>query len=114
MSPSLVCTLIANTDDSPLRVPDGSHTVKITGAFDLGKKDNDEILVQIRRGFVTPISTETTDSFKVFVYDRMGYLVNFITEALTMTVSDGTPIETINVVPESYRVGNATRHTLQF
>jgi hypothetical protein len=76
-------------------VPDGSHTVKITGAFDLGKKDNDEILIQIRRGLVTPISTETTDSFKVFVFDKNGYLVNFITEALTMTVSDGTPIETM-------------------
>ena len=76
-------------------MPDGSHTVKITGAFDLGKKDNDEIMIQIRRGLVTPISTETTDSFKVFVFDKNSYLVNFITEALTMTVSDGTPIETM-------------------
>ena len=67
-------------------MPDGSHTITITGAFNTTAAKNSEVIFMIKRGLVTPISTETTDSFKIFIYDSMGYEVNFIREALSMTM----------------------------
>lgn len=86
MSPDMVCTIVANTDESPDQIPDGTHTITIKGAFDTPKLKNDELIFSIKRGLVTPISTETTDTFKMYIYDSMGYEINFIREALAITM----------------------------
>lgn len=62
MSANMKCEIVANTDGN---VYDGTHTITITDGFENQLERNDEMIFEIKRGLLTPISTETTDSFKV-------------------------------------------------
>jgi hypothetical protein len=54
----------------------------------------------------TPISTETTESFKILIADKDNYRVNFVNEALTITMRQGKMMSKVAVLPDSTRVGD--------
>jgi hypothetical protein len=113
MSEDMVCEITANTLEDSQEL-DGTHTIRISGGFENQLERNDEMVFEIKRGIVTPISTETTDSFKIYVQDSEGYMINYITEALTITMLHGKEIETVKVEPTSYRVGDQADYTIEF
>ena len=84
MSANMKCDISPDLTEN--QAPTGTHTITITDGFETQLERNDEIVFQIARGLVTPISTETTDSFVIKIFDSQGYLINFIEEALTVTM----------------------------
>jgi len=75
---------------------------------------DEKMIFEIGQGIVTPISSETTDSFEIVIYDANGYVINFVTEALTITMRDGKRIENVEIVPSSYIVGEEADYTIAF
>jgi hypothetical protein len=63
---------------------------------------------------VTPISTETSESFKITIYDSNNFAINFVSSALTLTMQDGLQIGTITVAPSSIIVGANSTHNITF
>ena len=84
LSANMKCDISPDLTEN--QAPTGTHTITITDGFETQLERNDEIVFQIARGLVTPISTETTDSFVIKIFDSQGYLINFIEEALTVTM----------------------------
>ena len=77
----------------------------ITNAFDSGLNENDEMIFKVTKGLKTPISTETSSTFKVIIYDKDGFEINYVVKALTITMRDGRDIGPIDVIPGSEMVG---------
>lgn len=107
------CNIDQNRDELSQQL-DGTHTITITKSIEKQLERNDEMSFEIRKGMMTPISTETTDSFEIYIYDSNGFLINFVKEALTITMLKGKQIETVLVTPTSYRVGDSAQYDLVF
>ena len=71
-------------------------------------------MFSIKQGLITPISTETTESFKLSIVDANGYEVNYIKRALTVTMFEGLGIGKIEVKPDVLTVGATSNHEVIF
>lgn len=72
------------------------------------------LTVKIQRGLLTPISTETSSSFLITIYDSNGFEINYVRTALTVTMQEGIPIIQLSVTPDSFVVGATSMHTVNF
>ena len=80
----------------------------------MDRNQNDEIVFSVKQGLITPISTETTESFKLLIVDANNYEVNYIKSALTITMFEGLRIEQIEVKPDVLTVGATANHEVIF
>lgn len=71
----MVCDIQANKDGN---LPDGTHTVTITNSVGKMLERDDKMTFEIGQGIVTPISCETTNSFEITVFDKDGFVINFV------------------------------------
>ena len=62
----------------------------------------------------TPLTTKTSDSFKLYVKDKNGYIVNYIDTDMRATMLKGKYIEAAKVSSSSPRVGDIADHTVSF
>ena len=92
----------------------GSKTITLQNAFPIARRAKDVFTFNIARGLLTPISTETSSSFQIIIYDSKGYKINYVKTALTVTMQQGIPIPTIAIAPDSLVVGATSTHTVNF
>lgn len=65
-------------------------------------------------GIRTPLTTKSSDSFKIYTRDKEGRRVNYIERDLFITMQEGKQFKNFNVTSDSYVVGNVTNHIFQF
>lgn len=113
LASTMYCAITKNNDPVSDTF-DGSYTITINNAFNQILESQDEIVFNIKRGLKTPISTETSASFRVTIYDSAGYEVNFVKSALAITMLQGLRIEDIAVTTDSNVVGSKSFHNITF
>lgn len=112
MSADMKCEIQPDVDAQ--NKPFGTHTITITNGFPKKIARNEDIKMWIQRGLFTPLSTETTDSFKILITDKNGYRVNFVNEALTITMRQGKMMSKVAILPDSTRVGDQADYLVSF
>ena len=88
---------------------DGWHKLTVTDGIGLEGLDvNDEFIVEIHRGLLTPISVKTSETFKIHITDKNLYMINYVEEALPITMKRGQDIGPIDLIVGSEVVGEET------
>lgn len=70
--------------------------------------------LRIEAGLRTPISTKTSETFKVIVYDKDLHEINYVEQAMSLTMKVGKDIGIINLDTINGIVGGFTEHSLTF
>lgn len=66
------------------------HELWARGAFpELGLSRDQEFELQIKSGLFTPISVKTSQTFQVTIYDSGLHEINFVRQALSLTMKRG-------------------------
>ena len=65
-------------------------------------------------GFITPPSTKTSSSFILRSLDSNSYLIDEVSQYLTVTMLYGLDISDLSITPDSTVVGSSGAHTLKF
>ena len=73
----------------------------------------DQVVFELQN-LVTPKTTVSTRSFKVYTKDKDDYLVNYIESDIFVTMFKGKSIPTMQLTSSSYIVGEVASHTLNF
>ena len=93
----------------------GWHKLTVTDAFGPEGLDRyQEFILEIDNGLLTPISVESSDTFKVRITDAELYEINYVEEALTITMKQGQDIGPLQLEVADPTVGSRTSHTLTF
>ena len=66
--------------------------------------------IAIHAGMYTPLSMKTTSSFHVIITDKDGHEINFIRQALALTMKNGKDIGPAELTTGSELVGDYTHH----
>jgi len=74
---------------------------------------SDEISFELR-DLVTPKTTVSSRSFKVYTKDKDAHLINYIESDLFVTMFKGKAISTLVLTSSSYVVGALASHTFSF
>ena len=105
--PTMSCEMVTNADLS--------HSLTVRNAFGPGGLSREkEFIIKIERGLITPISKETSDTFQVILTDSEGHEINYVKNSLSLTMSEGKDIASMDLVVVSDRVGDHTQHLLTF
>jgi len=87
----------------------------VTGGFGPGGLDAlEEFSFKISKGLLTPISTQTSSTFKLELTDSEGYKINYIEKALTITMRDGKDVGPLEIEAGNYTVGEKSYHMVTF
>ena len=62
----------------------------------------------------TPLTTKSSESFKLYIKDKDGYLINYIITDMRATMLLGKFMKTVGVSSSSPRVGDRAGHTVYF
>lgn len=108
LSTSLKCDIIANQTEV------SDYTVKITNAFNSGLNADETIEFVLNKGLRTPISIQTTDSFKIRITDKNGFIINYVYESVFITMQIGSNIGQLTVVPSEVVTGSMSEHSISF
>ena len=85
---------------------DGWHKLTVTDAFPVeGLNRDKEITLEIHKGLLTPISVKTSETFKVLITDKNLYEINYVEEALPITMKRGQDVGPIDLIVGSEVVG---------
>ena len=69
------------------------HELWVRGAIpEEGLSDNQTFVLHIKSGLFTPLSVKTTSTFTVVIYDKDLHEINFIRQALSLTMKTGKDI----------------------
>ena len=99
--PTMTCVLATNEDLS--------HSLTVRNAFGPGGLSREkEFIIKIERGLISPISKETSDTFQVILTDSEGHEINYVKNSLSLTMSAGKDIASMDIVVVSDRVGDHT------
>ena len=103
LNPLLKCELVAKDDLS--------HELIVKDAFGSGGLPREmDFSLKIGKGLITPISKETSDTFKVIITDAEGHEINYVDNSLSLTMAVGKDIFPIDLKVDSDRVGDKTAH----
>lgn len=94
---------------------DGWHKLTVTDAFGLEGLDRyQEFILEIHRGLLTPISVKSSDTFKVRITDSALHEINYVEEALPITMKAGQDVGPIQLEVASPTVGDQTSQNVTF
>lgn len=96
--------------------PNGTVTVRVTdivkaGSSKLGKGASIKFALSWLR---TPLTTESSGSFKIFTKDSKGRIVNYVITDLLITMLKGKHIPSLEVRASNYIVGATAAHSFSF
>ena len=92
------------------------NRIDISGAFsDENIKEQKGLFVfKIMKGIRTPISKETTQTFKFLLTDKDNLRINYNENPLFITILEGITINYAKVEPSSDVVGDINKHKVSF
>ena len=94
---------------------DLSHQLIVKNAFGKdGLPREQDFILKIGKGLITPISKETSDTFKVIITDSELHEINFVDNSLSLTMAVGKDIFPMSLDVDSDRVGDKTAHEISF
>jgi hypothetical protein len=115
MAPSsmMKCVLAKDPTSGKLVIP---NRIDISGAFmDTDIRERRGMFVfKIEKGIRTPISKETTQTFKLLLADKDNRRINFNENPLFVTILNSKTIRYVKAIPSSMTVGKINKHTIRF
>lgn len=107
------CVLAKDSATGNLVVP---NRLDISGAFsDKEIRERRGLFVfKIEKGIRTPISKETTQTFKFLLSAKNNARINFNENPLFVTILNGKTINYLKATPSSLVVGEINKHAIKF